>query len=134
MSAEDADGPHELISEEMHKTVLEHAESFRYPLQATARFFTFAVNQCRDLLPYPGEDRHLLYVMRNPTTLCLFNLDTKEVRDVYESEKPVRRMIMMRNGDLIIGSDSGAIIGLLETEEGLYDAETLIEVSQFHEL
>jgi len=133
ISAEDGDGSPNFKSSFDKDQVLEHAESFRYPLQATERFFTFAVNQCRDLLPYPGEDRHLLYVMRNLTTLCLFNLDTKEARDVYESEKPVRRMIMMRNGDLIIGSDSGAIIGLLETEEGLYDAETLIEVSQFHE-
>jgi len=116
--------------------VLKHVESLRYPLQATERLFAFAVNQCRDLIPYPSEDRHLLYVMKNPTTLCLFNLDTKEARDIYESEKPVRRMIMMRNGYLIIGSDgsdSGAIIGLLETDEGLYDAKTLIKVSQFHE-
>jgi len=71
--------------------------------------------------------------MKNPTSLNLLNVDTMQLREVYISEKPISRIIMMKNGHLIIGTNSGSIIKLFEQDVGLYKEDKLIDVSDFHQ-
>jgi len=70
--------------------------------------------------------------MKNPTSLNLMNVDTMELREVYVSHKPISRIIMMKSGHLIIGTNSGSIIKLIEQDQGLYKEDRLIDISAFH--
>ena len=115
------------------QTLIENADRFMWAQATTSKETMYDKNQCRDILQYPDKEYNLVYIMKNPTSLNLLNVDTMQLREVYISEKPISRIIMMKNGHLIIGTNSGSIIKLFEQDAGLYKEDKLIDVSDFHQ-